>query len=132
LRMENGFSIQFNNLTDWDVKPEFKTARCDPMNSPPGEKMLPSGHRGTFSVDRQDGTNDANFTAIENGYWLLGSSFPGLGNGGTFTKTTTEVSGAQTVEQYIGVCCWLSDSGSYKQDSPVKQKISMYAAQKVS
>lgn len=127
----NGAQIDLTNGTTIEITPEYKTARCDPLNVPPAERFLPAGHRLMFTIDRRNATNDQIFTAIETAWWSVGSADNGTGSTGAFTLYTNEVGGGQTVEQYQGLALKMSKKGSISQDSPIKQTIEGYASQKV-
>ena len=108
----NGTVFDFGTVTDFDVKPQYKEASSDPLNAPPVKRFLPAGHTGTFNIDRRNALNDAAFTAIETGWWASGSADLGTGATGSLTITITETSGAQTIEQYIGVSVKLTNKGT--------------------
>ena len=127
----NGVRIDLTNLTDFDVKPKYKRAECEPLNVPPAVRMLPSGHEGTFNIDRRNPANDLLFTAIEQAWWAVGSADNGTGSTGLLTVFITEVGGGTTTEQYSGLSVWLENKGTIKQDSPIKQTIGFFASQKV-
>lgn len=127
----NGVRIDLTNLTDFDVKPQYKTARCEPLNRPPVERSLPAGHNFTFNIDRRDATNDQLFTAIEAGWWASGSADLGTGSAGSLFVYITETNQSTTVEQYAGVSVKLTNKGSIKQDGTIKQTIEGFASQKV-
>ena len=123
--------FDLTNLTSFDVKPQYKVATCEPLNSPPAERALPSGHRITFNIDRRDGTNDRLFLAIETGWWARGSADGGTGSNGMLTVFINEVNGGQTREQYSGISVRMSNKGDVRQDSPLKQTIEVFASRRV-
>jgi hypothetical protein len=128
----NGTRIDLTNLTDFDIKPQYKMAVSDALNRPPAHRALPSGHTGTFNIDRRDGTNDLLFVLIEQAWWAFGSADNGTGSTGSLLVQITEIGGGVTTQQYLGVSLWLENAGSIKQDSPIKQTIGMFASQRVS
>ena len=129
---QNGVRIDLTNLIDFDIKPQYKTAQSDPLNQPPAMRYLPAGHTFTFNIDRRDGTNDAAFLLIEQAWWAIGSQDPSTGSTGSMTIIINETSGGQTIQQYTGVSLMLSNMGSIKQDSPIKQTITGFASRRIS
>jgi hypothetical protein len=127
----NGNRMDLTNETTIEITPEYKTARCDPLNSPPAERFLPAGHRIMITLDRRNSQNDVIFTSIEQNWWAIGSADNGTGSQGMFTLFTTEVGGGLTVEQYSGLAMKLGKKGTITQDSPIKQTIECFASQKV-
>jgi hypothetical protein len=127
----NGTRLDLSGLTDFSWTPEYKMARSDPLNAPPIERQLPSGHRVQFSVDRNGPGNDALVTQIEAGWWGSGSSDPGTSANGSTTFYITETSGAQTVFQFTGCSFKMTKGGDFRTDSPVKQSFEMFAQRKL-
>jgi len=128
----NGVRIDLTNLTDFDVKPQYKEARSDALNQPPAVRFLPAGFMFTFNIDRRDATNDNAFLLIEQAWWAIGSQDPGTGSTGSMTVLINETNGGQTIQQYSGVALKMPNLGSIKQDSPIKQTIEGFASRRLS
>ena len=126
----NNQRFDVTNLTMFTMKPEYTVAVCRPLNTPPGEKHLPSGWRGDFSFERKDATNDKIFLSIEQGWWNAGSAQGGVGNTGSCTVFVNEVNGSRTVMQWEGVAIWQESFLDASQDKPVPQKIGMFASKR--
>jgi hypothetical protein len=124
----NGQRVDLTNITDFDAKPQYKTARSDLLNNPPIERYLPAGHMISFSIDRRDGTNDRLFSQIEQNWWANGSADLGTSNQGQAFAYITETNGTQTTWQFTGVALKLTNRGDVKTDSPIKQKIEGFAS----
>jgi hypothetical protein len=123
----NGTRLDLTGITEFSWTPEYKTARSDPLNSPPIERRLPNGHRVSFQIDRHNSNNDALVSQIEAGWWNLGSADPGTAAVGTVFIYITEATGAVTTMQFSGCTLAMTKGGDFRTDSPIKQTIEMYA-----
>ena len=123
----NGTRLDFSLLTEFSWKPEYKTARSDPLNDAPLERFLPAGHRLMFNVDRNGPANDALISQIEQGWWAVGSADSGTSNNGTIYVYITELDGSATTYQGSGVSIKMTNGGDFKTDSPIKQSYEGFA-----
>lgn len=123
----NGTRLDLSLMTEFSWKPEYKTARCDPLTEPPMERFLPAGHRITFNVDRNGPANDVLISQIEQGWWSQGSADSGTSTNGTIFVYVNELDGSQTTYQGSGVSIKCTNGGDYKTDSPIKQSYEGFA-----
>jgi hypothetical protein len=127
----NGVRFDLSGVTDFDWTPEYKTARSDLLNGPPIERFLPAGHRLRFTVDRNGPANDTLVTAIEAGWWAVGSADPGTSANGTAFFFINEVDGSQTTWSFAGMTIKVTQGGDFKTDQPIKQTFEGYAQRKL-
>lgn len=127
----NGIRMDLSGVTDFDWRPEYKTARSDVLQGPPIERFLPAGHRLTFSVDRNGPFNDNLMLAIEAGWWAIGSADPGTSGNGVAFFFINEVDGSQTTWSFSGLTIKVTQGGDFKTDQPIKQTFEAYAQRKL-
>ena len=123
----NGTRIDLSGLTDFSWTPEYTTAKAMPLNGPPIERFLPSGHRISFTIDRNGNANEALISSIENLWWAVGSADSGTSNTGTIFVYIQESDGSQTTWQFSGVSLKVTKGGDFKTDSPIKQTVEGFA-----
>ena len=87
---------------------------------------FPQGWEGTIEVERQDSSIEDYFLQLDANYYAGLNSTPA-----TITETITEVSGAISQYQYIGVVLKLEDAGDWEGDKSVKLKLSFLAQDKL-
>lgn len=127
----NGARFDFTNLTGFDWTPQYKDVRSEPLNGPPIERNLPTGHRLKFMIDRNGPTNDVIFTNIEALWWAVGSSDPGTSANGSAFVYINESDGSQTIMIFGGLSVKLTEGGNFTVDNPVKQTIEAHAQRKL-
>ena len=118
-----GQQVTLSIVEGFDAKQAVHSLRIRPLNGPPQGADLPDGWNGSFTVERGSSAADDLFSQIEQGYWAGGV----FGIGQVF-QYVTEVNGSTSTYQFDGVTMHLSDAGSWKADSSVKQTISFFAS----
>jgi hypothetical protein len=86
---------------------------------------LPKGWEGSFEVERGTSAVD-DFIAAAEQIFLSQGSLPA----GTVYQYVTEVDGSTSTYQYSGVVFRVSNSGTWRGDSSVKQKLEFFATQR--
>lgn len=115
--------LDLNIVTSFDAKPRIHKVGIVPLNGPPVEAHVPNGWDFTVMLDRASSTADDIQALMEAGWWA-----GGIQNQSTLYQYITERSGTQTTWQYSGATFHVSDVGSWKADSAVKQTISGFAS----
>lgn len=110
-----GFSSK-QITTDRDVQ------RLDGQND---GLYLPKGWSGDFDYERQNSVLEDYIVSIEASYYA-GANLSPL----TITETIRENNGAVTQYRYTGVQIKLDDSGAWKGDDTVKQKLAWTATRR--
>jgi hypothetical protein len=126
-----GTEITLNLETQIETKPEYATAKSQPLNSPPIERALPQGHRLTFSYDRVSSAIDQLFSKIEANWWAGGTPDGGTNASGSVYIYVNEPTGGTTTYEYSGVTFSQTNAGSFSVDNPVKGEISAFAQTRV-
>jgi hypothetical protein len=127
----NGTTLQLPNLTSISFTPNFASVKSTPLNNAPLERKLPQGHSIKISFDRTDATIEKVAAAAEAGFWASGTSAGGTSPTNSLFLYITEVSGAQTVRNYMNCAFALSNSGSFTVESAIKMEIDGFASQMV-
>jgi hypothetical protein len=115
-----GGRLDLSIVTDFDAKPTYKTLKVDGLDGLVRTKHLPETWEVSFGIDRANSAVDDFCAGLDTAYFA-GS---GLTPGGTVTQFITEVDKSQSTYLYENVAFMISDAGSWKGDSQVKQKIS--------
>jgi hypothetical protein len=118
-----GQRVDLSIVTDFEAKQDVQAVRVMPLNGPPLGADLPKGWTGSFGVDRASSSVDDLFSTIEQGFWATG-----LFGIGQIYQYVNEVDGSESTYVFNGVTMNLSDSGSWKADGAVKQKIAFFAS----
>ena len=99
-----------------------ETAALDGINR---HINIPMGWEGSFEMERTSSVIDDYFANLENNVYYAGQNLSTI----TLTETITEVTGAVTQYQYVGVVVSF-DGQDWKADDYVTQKISFSAQQR--
>jgi hypothetical protein len=118
-----GAQINLSIVESFEAKQTVHSLTVRPLNGPPQFAHLPDGWTGSFMIERASSAADDLFSQIEQGYWAGGS----FGTGQVF-QYVTEVNGSTSTYQFDGVAMHLSEAGSWKADSSVKQTIQFAAS----
>jgi hypothetical protein len=86
---------------------------------------LPKGWDGSFEVERGTSAVDDFIAGAESAFFSVGS-LPA----GTVYQYIAEVDGSTSTYQYSGVVFKLANSGSWRGDSSVRQRLEFYATQR--
>ena len=86
---------------------------------------LPRGWEGNFEVERGNANLDDFIAAIEQQYFDGNGPAPS-----TMYQYVTEVDGSVSTYQYDGVVFRLSNAGTWRGDSSVKQKLDFFAVRR--
>jgi hypothetical protein len=112
-------------VSGFEAKQDTTKVRIRPLNGPPLGADLPNGWNGSFDIERGNSNADDLIWQIESGYWNVGT----IGVGQVY-QYIAEVNGSTSTYEFTNVTLSLDDSGSYKGDASVKQKISFFASQR--
>ena len=116
--------IDLTYVTGFESRQLTQSVRLDRLDGVPmGE--LPKGWEGSFEVERGTSAVDDFMSATEQAFFTQGS-LPA----GTVYQYVQEVDGSTSTYQYNGVVFKLSNSGTWRGDSSVKQKLEFFATQR--
>lgn len=110
--------IDSANVVSFDAKALKKEDWARPLNSPPMPLYIPDGWRGTLEIDRTDNTADLYQQNIEDRFWNGGNT-----TSGSIQELINEPDGSKTVKQYTQAMFWVEDTGTYRADGKVVQRI---------
>lgn len=118
-----GQRLDLSVVTGFEARQSVHQLRIRPLNGPPQGADIPDGWTGSFEVERGSSAADDLFATIESAFWAGGI----LGVGQIF-QYVNEVNGSQSTYQFDGVTMHLSEAGSWKADSAVKQTVQFFAS----
>lgn len=111
--------------TSFQMKPEYTRVKSTAMDAVNREAALPSGHRGTITLDRRDNAIDAFFAGLEAAFYA-GRNIQSA----TITETIAEADGTFSKYLYTGVSLTLDDSGKKTGDAKIDETIGIFASKK--
>lgn len=123
---DNNGNIATNRIKTFSSRQKTsnrETAALDGINR---HVNIPMGWEGSLEMERTSSVIDDYIANLENNVYYAGQNVPTI----TITETITEVSGATTQYQYIGVVLSLDSAGDWKADDYVTQKINFSAQQR--
>lgn len=118
--------VDISHVTMFDMKPDIKTVKVNPLNSVPIARDLPVGWDFTFTIERNGPAVDVLQNLKEQAYW----------NGVTLPAETmycyiSEPDGSTTTWQFQNVTSHLEDAGSWSQEKAVQMKFKGFSSQRV-
>jgi hypothetical protein len=99
--------------------------RLDRLDGVPMGAELPKGWEGSFEVERGTSTVDDFMAVAEQAFFTQGN-LPA----GTIYQYIQEVDGSTSTYQYSGVVFKVSNSGTWRGDAAVKQRLEFFATQR--
>lgn len=118
--------LRFSLITGFSAKPDITDQKIKGLDGITRHVRFPDGWSGSLEIERENSLVDDYFADLEANYYA------GLNEkAATITETITEVSGAVSQYQYVGVLFKLDDAGDYKGDATVKQKLSFVASRRL-
>lgn len=119
----NGSRIDLPTVTNFRSEAQARNIRSEPLNGQPLEMSIPNGWRGSFQVDRYDGTLDNAIASQESAFWNAGTI-----SLGTIYFYVKESDGSTSTYEFTNVALVLSDAGQYAQEAIVKLTASFTAS----
>jgi hypothetical protein len=117
--------VDLTYVTGFESRQVTQSVRLDRLDGVPMGAELPRGWEGSFEVERGTSAVDDFIAATEAAFFNQGS-LPA----GTVYQYIAEVDGSTSTYQYSGVVFKLANSGSWRGDASVRQKLEFYATQR--
>ena len=117
--------VDLTYVTGFESRQITQSIRLDRLDGVPMGAELPKGWEGSFEVERGTSAVD-DFIAVSEQAFLSQGSMPA----GTVYQYIAEVDGSTSTYQYSGVVFKLVNSGSWRGDAAVKQKLEFFATQR--
>jgi hypothetical protein len=117
--------IDLTHVTSFDSRQITHSVRVDRLDGTHMGTELPKGWEGSFELERGSSVVDDFIAAAEQQYFN-GSGVPP----GTMYQYVTETDGSTSTYQYDNVIFRLSNAGTWKGDSSVKQKLEFFAVRR--
>lgn len=118
--------VRFSLITGFMSKMTIADKKIKGLDGITRHVRFPDGWEGSFSLERQDSTADDYFSQIEDNYYQGLNETPC-----TITQTISEPNGTVTQYRYLNVLLRYEDSGEWKGDDTVKQKLAFVAARRI-
>ena len=115
--------LYFNITTSFEAKPIYKEIDSLSIDGINRFDALPSGHVGSFELDRADSVVD-DFIASTEAAFYAGLNRATL----TITQTISEVNGSVSRYLYTGVSLQVTDRGTWKGNEKIAVKIAFKAS----
>jgi hypothetical protein len=120
-----GGRIDLTHVTSFESSQLTHSVRVDRLDGTQMGTELPKGWEGSFELERGNSAVDDFIAAAELQYFN-GNSVAA----GTMYQYVTETDGSTSTYQYDGVTFRLSNAGTWKGDSSVKQKLEFFAVRR--
>ena len=120
-----GATIQLPKLTGFDDELIYETVKSKVLDGPTRQVSLPDGHKLSVKFDREDGSVDTFFAALEAAYWAAGGFVPQF----TGYVNVTERNGTSSRFEYLQLDLQYK-GGSWKSGAPVPGELMGYARYK--
>jgi hypothetical protein len=117
--------VDLTYVTGFESRQVTQSVRLDRLDGVPMGAELPKGWEGSFEVERGTSDVDDFIAAAEQAFFTQGS-LPA----GTVYQYIAEVDGSTSTYQYSGVAFKLANSGSWRGDASVKQRLEFFATQR--
>lgn len=117
--------VDLTYVTGFESRQITQSVRLDRLDGVPMGAELPKGWEGSFELERGTSAVDDFIAVTEQAFFAQGSL-----SVGTVYQYISEVDGSVSTYQYINVVFKLSNSGSWRGDASVKQKLEFFAAQR--
>lgn len=123
--ISNGAIVSTVQVTAFAAKQRTVNLKSRPLNSPPVEKEIPDGWDFDFEMDRLGPTWDDYFAQAEDDYWNNNPEAQLQVN-----QTIKEKDGSVSQYRFDVTSVKYDESGAYKQDDKVVQKVSGFASRR--
>jgi len=117
--------VDLTYVTGFESRQITQSVRLDRLDGVPMGAELPKGWEGSFEVERGTSAVD-DFVAVAETAFFAEGSLPA----GAVYQYIAEVDGSTSTYQYSGVVFKLANSGSWRGDASVKQKLDFFATQR--
>jgi hypothetical protein len=117
--------VDITYVTGFESHQLTQSVRLDRLDGIPMGAELPKGWEGSFEVERGTAAVDDFIAMTENAYYTSGSLAAG-----TVYQYVTETDGSLSTYQYSSVVFKLANSGTWRGDSSVRQKLDFYATKR--
>ncbi|HTR17160.1 MAG TPA: hypothetical protein VMI52_09025 [Acetobacteraceae bacterium] len=117
--------VDLTHVTSFESRQITQPVRVDRLDGVQMAAELPKGWEGSFEVERGSSAVDDFISSAEQAF-LTNGSVPA----GTLYQYVTEVDGSTSTYQYSGVVFKLTNAGTWKGDSSVKQKLEFFASRR--
>jgi len=117
--------VDLTYVTGFESRQLTQSVRLDRLDGVPMGAELPKGWEGSFELERGTSAVDDFIAIAEQAFFSQGTLAVG-----TVYQYVTEVDGSTSTYQYIGVVFKFANSGSWKGDSSVKQRLEFFATQR--
>ncbi len=117
--------IDLTHVTSFQSHQITHSIRVDRMDGTQMGTELPKGWEGSFELERGSSTVD-DFIAVTEQQYFNGTTV----TPGTMYQYVTETDGSTSTYQYDNVIFRLSNAGTWKGDSSVKQKLEFFAVRR--
>ncbi len=114
--------VDLPNVTGFDAKQQMATVKVDRLDGVQMNASLPKGWTGSFELERGSAVIDALFDQIENAWFTSGSY-----KAGSIYQYVDEADESVSTFQFDNVALTLSESGNWKSDQSVKQRVDFVA-----
>ncbi len=114
--------VDLTHVTGFESRQLTHAIRVDRLDGAQMAAELPKGWEGIFEIERGNSAVDDFIAAAENQFFTSGYVPPG-----TLYQYVTETDGSTSTYQYDNVVFKLANSGAWKGDSSVKQKLEFFA-----
>jgi len=117
--------VDLTYVTGFESRQITQSVRLDRLDGVPMGAELPKGWDGSFELERGTSAVDDFIAVAEQAFFAQGSLPVG-----TVYQYISEVDGSISTYQYTNVVFKLANSGSWRGDASVKQKLEFFAAQR--
>jgi hypothetical protein len=117
--------VDLSYVTGFESRQLTQSVRLDRLDGVPMGAELPKGWEGSFEVERGTSTVDDFMAVAEQAFFTQGN-LPA----GTIYQYIQEVDGSTSTYQYSGVVFKVSNSGTWRGDAAVKQRLEFFATQR--
>ncbi len=114
--------VDLTHVTAFESRQLTHPIRVDRLDGTQMAAELPKGWEGSFEIERGSSAVDDFIAAAENQFFATGRIPPG-----TLYQYVSETDGSTSTYQYDNAVFKLANSGSWKGDSSVKQKLEFFA-----
>ena len=118
-------AITLPKITGFDSEAVYETVKSKVLNGPTRQFSLPDGHNLSIKFDREDGSLDRFYVAVEAAYWAAGGFVPQF----TYYSYITERDGSSSNFEYTEVDLQYK-AGAWKSGAPVPGELKGFARYK--
>ena len=120
-----GARIDLTHVTAFDAKQQTHQVRVNRLDGVHLAAELPNGWDGTFELERGNSAADDFIAALEQAWYVDGRL-----QGSTLYQYISESDGSVSTYQFEGAVFKLSQSGQWRGDAAVKQKLEFFASRR--